>query len=96
VLSCPVVYRLFYRTATLGPIFECTHVVHLGVAHIFEHLTSQSRATARRAIRDELWDPEKMRVHVDRHHPIGRMFADRYCRTDDRVIFPAAEGVRSA
>jgi hypothetical protein len=24
------------------------------------------------------------------------MFADRYCRTDDRVIFPAAEGVRSA
>jgi flavin reductase (DIM6/NTAB) family NADH-FMN oxidoreductase RutF len=47
-------------------------------------------------IRDELWDPEKMRVHVDRYHPIGRMFADRYCRTDDRVIFPAAEGVRSA
>jgi hypothetical protein len=68
----------------------------LGVAHIFERLTSQSRATARRAIRDELWDSEKMRVHVDRYHPIGRMFADRYCRTDDRVIFPAAEGVRSA
>src|SRR5215467_3397312 len=43
-------------------------------------------------IRDELWDLEKMRVHVDRYHPIGRMFADRYCRTDDRVIFPAAEG----
>jgi len=20
------------------------------------------------------------------------MFADRYCRTDDRVVFPAAEG----
>jgi flavin reductase (DIM6/NTAB) family NADH-FMN oxidoreductase RutF len=47
-------------------------------------------------IRDELWDPGKMRVHVDRYHPIGRMFADRYCRTDDRVIFRAAEGVRSA
>src|SRR5215472_16095943 len=47
-------------------------------------------------IRDELWDPENMRVHVDRYHPIGRMFADRYCRTEDRVIFPAAEGVRSA
>ncbi len=26
-------------------------------------------------------DPE-MRVHVDRYHPIGRMFANRYCRTD--------------
>ena len=47
-------------------------------------------------IRDELWDPGKMRVHADRYHPIGRMFADRYCRTDDRVIFPAAEGERSA
>jgi hypothetical protein len=33
-----------------------------------------------------------MRVHMDRYHPMGRMFADRYCRTDDRVIFPAAEG----
>ena len=46
-------------------------------------------------IRDELWDPEAMRVHMDRYHPIGRMFADRYCRTDDRVVFPAAEGVKS-
>ncbi|WP_448042293.1 flavin reductase family protein [Bradyrhizobium liaoningense] len=46
-------------------------------------------------IRDELWDPEAMRVHMDRYHPIGRMFADRYCRTDDRVVFPAAEGVKT-
>jgi hypothetical protein len=23
---------------------------------------------------------------------MGRMFADRYCRTDDRVILQAAEG----
>src|SRR5882757_7628667 len=43
-------------------------------------------------IRDELWDREAMRVHMERYHPIGRMFADRYCRTDDRVVFPAAEG----
>ena len=43
-------------------------------------------------IRDELWDAETMRVHMDRYHPMGRMFADRYCRTDDRVIFPTAEG----
>jgi flavin reductase (DIM6/NTAB) family NADH-FMN oxidoreductase RutF len=42
-------------------------------------------------IRDELWDAKAMRVHMDRYHPIGRMFADRYCRTDDRVVFPAAE-----
>ena len=45
-------------------------------------------------IRDELWDHEKMRVHMDRYHPMGRMFADRYCRTDDRVVFPAALGAQ--
>jgi flavin reductase (DIM6/NTAB) family NADH-FMN oxidoreductase RutF len=45
-------------------------------------------------IRDELWDGEAMRVYMDRYHPMGRMFADRYCRTDDRVVFPAAEGAR--
>ncbi|WP_342723178.1 flavin reductase family protein [Bradyrhizobium sp. B097] len=45
-------------------------------------------------IRDELWDRDAMRVHMERYHPIGRMFADRYCRTDDRVVFPAPEGAR--
>ena len=45
-------------------------------------------------IRDELWDPASMRVHMDRYHPVGRMFADRYCRTDDRMVFPPAEGAR--
>ncbi|WP_375784165.1 flavin reductase family protein [Bradyrhizobium sp. Pha-3] len=43
-------------------------------------------------IRDELWDSEAMRVHMEHYHPIGRMFGDRYCRTDDRVVFPIAEG----
>jgi flavin reductase (DIM6/NTAB) family NADH-FMN oxidoreductase RutF len=43
-------------------------------------------------IRDELWDGEAMRVHMERYHPVGRMFADRYCRTDDRMVFPAAQG----
>jgi flavin reductase (DIM6/NTAB) family NADH-FMN oxidoreductase RutF len=46
-------------------------------------------------IRDELWDPQAMRVHMERYHPIGRMFADRYCRTDDRVMFPAAPVVKA-
>ena len=45
-------------------------------------------------IRDDLWDREAMRVHMERYHPIGRMFADRYCRTDDRVVFPPAEGAK--
>lgn len=45
-------------------------------------------------IRDELWDRDAMRVHMERYHPIGRMFADRYCRTDDRVVFPPAEGAK--
>jgi flavin reductase (DIM6/NTAB) family NADH-FMN oxidoreductase RutF len=43
-------------------------------------------------IRDELWDHDAMRVHMDRYHPVGRMFADRYCRTDDRMAFPPAQG----
>jgi flavin reductase (DIM6/NTAB) family NADH-FMN oxidoreductase RutF len=47
-------------------------------------------------IRDELWDRDTMRVHMERYHPIGRMFADRYCRTDDRIVFPPAEGASSA
>jgi len=36
-----------------------------------------------------------MRVHHG-EVPSGRpLFADRYCRTDDRIVFPAAEGRRS-
>jgi flavin reductase (DIM6/NTAB) family NADH-FMN oxidoreductase RutF len=45
-------------------------------------------------IRDELWDTQTMRVQMERYHPVGRMFADRYCRTDDRLVFPAAEGAK--
>ena len=47
-------------------------------------------------IRDELWDDNSMRVHMDRYHPVGRMFADRYCRTDDRIEFPPARGAPGA
>ncbi|HZQ00869.1 MAG TPA: flavin reductase family protein [Reyranella sp.] len=43
-------------------------------------------------IRDELWDTQAMRVYMDKYHPVGRMFSDRYCRTDDRMVFPAAAG----
>mgnify|MGYP006168058691 CR=1 FL=1 len=46
-------------------------------------------------IRDELWDPKAMRVQMDKYHPVGRMFADRYCRTDDRMDFPAAPVVKA-
>lgn len=43
-------------------------------------------------IRDGLWDPKAMRIHMDQYRPVGRMFADRYCRTNDRVEFPTPEG----
>jgi hypothetical protein len=33
---------------------------------------------------------------MERYHPVGRMFADRYCRTDDRIEFPAAQGAKAA
>jgi flavin reductase (DIM6/NTAB) family NADH-FMN oxidoreductase RutF len=46
-------------------------------------------------IQDELWDPKAMRVHMDKYHPVGRMFGDRYCRTDDRMAFPAAPIVKA-
>ena len=44
-------------------------------------------------IRDELSDSEKMRVEMELFHPVGRMFADRYCRTNDRMDFPPANGL---
>ena len=44
-------------------------------------------------IRDGLWDGEAMRVHMELYHPVGRMFADRYCRTDDIMVFPPAPAV---
>jgi flavin reductase (DIM6/NTAB) family NADH-FMN oxidoreductase RutF len=43
-------------------------------------------------IRDELWDAEKMRVEMELFHPVGRMFADRYCTTNERMDFPPAKG----
>ena len=43
-------------------------------------------------IRDELWDRNSMRVHMDRYHPVGRMFADRYCRTDASRELPQGHG----
>ena len=43
-------------------------------------------------IRDELWDPKAMRVHMDKYRPVGRMFADRYCYTNDRFELPTAKG----
>ncbi len=45
-------------------------------------------------IRNELWDADKMRVQMELFHPVGRMFADRYCRTNDRMDFPPAKGAQ--
>ena len=47
-------------------------------------------------IRDELWDDKAKRVYMDKYHPVGRMFADRYCRTNDRMEFPTAPVVKAA
>ncbi len=37
-----------------------------------------------------------MRVHMDCYHPLSRMSAGRYCRTDDRMVFPPAPVAPSA
>jgi flavin reductase (DIM6/NTAB) family NADH-FMN oxidoreductase RutF len=44
-------------------------------------------------VRDGLWDPAAMRIDMEKYHAVGRMFADRYCRTNDRVEFAAARGI---
>lgn len=36
--------------------------------------------------RDELLDEERMRVRVDRFHPVGRLGGPTYCRTGDRTV----------
>jgi 2-nitrobenzoate nitroreductase len=38
--------------------------------------------------RDDLIDEQKMRVRVDRFHPVGRLGGPTYCRTSDRVVIP--------
>jgi flavin reductase (DIM6/NTAB) family NADH-FMN oxidoreductase RutF len=35
-------------------------------------------------VRDELVDPVTLRVHMDKYHPVGRLFANRYCRIGDQ------------
>jgi flavin reductase (DIM6/NTAB) family NADH-FMN oxidoreductase RutF len=39
-------------------------------------------------VRDDLWDHERMRVRDEAYFPVGRMFADRYVKTRDRLMFP--------
>lgn len=38
--------------------------------------------------RDDLLDVERMRVHVDRFHPIGRLGGPNYCRSSSRMRLP--------
>ena len=35
-------------------------------------------------VRDELVDAQTFRIHIDRYHPVGRLFAGRYCRISDQ------------
>ncbi len=35
-------------------------------------------------VRDGLVDPETLRVNMADYHPVGRLFADRYCRIGDQ------------
>ncbi len=38
--------------------------------------------------RDDLVDMERLRVRVDRFHPVGRLGGPTYCRTGDRIRVP--------
>lgn len=35
-------------------------------------------------VRDGLVDPATMRIDMSQYHPVGRLFANRYCRTGDQ------------
>ncbi len=35
-------------------------------------------------VRDKLVDPQSLRVDMDKYHPVGRLFANRYCRIGDQ------------
>ncbi|MDB5803296.1 MAG: flavin reductase protein [Betaproteobacteria bacterium] len=35
-------------------------------------------------VRDELVDPVNFRVDMDKYHPVGRLFANRYCKTGEQ------------
>ena len=58
--------RLFNRTAAVGPILESAHIVHVAIAHIFERLPSERRATAGSAIDDDGLVPGETLVVVGR------------------------------
>ena len=38
---------------------------------------------------DELIDPVTLRVKMDNYHPVGRLFANQYTRTNDRFCLEA-------
>ena len=35
-------------------------------------------------VRDGLVDPQTLRIDMSRYQPVGRLFANRYCRTADQ------------
>lgn len=35
-------------------------------------------------VRDGLVDPQTLRIDMSRYHPVGRLFANRYCRTGEQ------------
>ena len=38
--------------------------------------------------RDGIIDPVTKRISEERYRPVGRLFADRYCRTRERFNLP--------
>lgn len=42
-------------------------------------------------VRDGIVDPQTLRIVPDRYHPVGRFYANRYCRTRDQFTIEANE-----
>jgi flavin reductase (DIM6/NTAB) family NADH-FMN oxidoreductase RutF len=68
------------RLAEAPAALECTlhSKVEMGTRRI---LIGQVRHMH---VRDELVDPQSLRVDMDKYHPVGRLFANRYCRIGDQ------------
>jgi flavin reductase (DIM6/NTAB) family NADH-FMN oxidoreductase RutF len=69
------------RIAQAPFALECRRTVALAFGPHRELLAGE---VLRLHARDELIDPERLRVSTDAYHPVGRLFGDGYARQRDR------------
>lgn len=66
------------RLAEAPVAIECTLYERIAIGATRNLFIGQIRALH---VRDGILDPDTLRVDLARYFPVGRLFADRYCRT---------------